>query len=359
MSKNEVINIKADLAKDMCPICKTDRYLSPNMVFLINPECYHKICESCVDRIFSLGPAPCPYPKCGKTLRKNKFKKQVFEDLAIEREVDIRKRVSGIFNKTEEDFEDLKGFNAYLEHIEEIVFNLTHDVDVEKTNKELNDYEGEHKVEILEKAMRESQKNADFDKYQELIAQLKHEKLKIQKQMEVEDLEYQKQQKQVLLDRLASNPAATSDELIQQTNSQLLKRSNLRKRQFQQLSNQLDQQFQSSNPLNKANGTDGPLEPAMTPFTPFKGDREINKRYTLLSTGTAGKDAERTTYDDPFVAKLAENKEYLSAGWRLEQVYERALDEAFMGLGCFVEQEKNEKKDIEIKEVEVKIEVAA
>ena len=76
----------------MCPICKTDKYLSPNMKFLINPECYHKICESCVDRIFSLGPAPCPYPKCGKILRKNKFKQQIFEDLIIEKEIDIRKK---------------------------------------------------------------------------------------------------------------------------------------------------------------------------------------------------------------------------------------------------------------------------
>ena len=27
--------------KDMCPICKTDRYLSPDVRFLVNPECYH------------------------------------------------------------------------------------------------------------------------------------------------------------------------------------------------------------------------------------------------------------------------------------------------------------------------------
>lgn len=68
---NETLTLSLDdQLKDMCPICKTDKYLSPNMKFLINPECYHKICESCVDRIFSLGPAPCPYPKCGKILRK-------------------------------------------------------------------------------------------------------------------------------------------------------------------------------------------------------------------------------------------------------------------------------------------------
>lgn len=212
-----------DRSKDMCPICKTDRYLSPNMVFLINPECYHKICESCVDRIFSLGPAPCPYPKCGKILRKNKFKKQVFDDLVIEREIDIRKKVGGIYNKTEEDFDTLKEFNEYLETIETIVFNLTNNIEVEKTTTDLNKYEEEHKIEILEKNMRESQRNADFVKYQELIAQLKQEKLRIQQQMELEDLEYQRQQKQVLLDKLASSNGVSSSELIAQSNSNALK----------------------------------------------------------------------------------------------------------------------------------------
>jgi CDK-activating kinase assembly factor MAT1 len=77
----------------VCPVCKSSRYLNPDMRFLINPECYHKMCESCVDRIFSSGPAPCPVAGCHKTLRKNRFRKQTFEDINVEREVDIRKRV--------------------------------------------------------------------------------------------------------------------------------------------------------------------------------------------------------------------------------------------------------------------------
>jgi len=55
------------------------------------------MCTGCVDRIFSSGPAPCPIAGCGKTLRKNRFRKQTFEDLAIEREVDIRKRVMAMY----------------------------------------------------------------------------------------------------------------------------------------------------------------------------------------------------------------------------------------------------------------------
>jgi CDK-activating kinase assembly factor MAT1 len=86
----------ADSSSDICPVCKSSRYLNPNMKFLVNPECYHKMCESCVDRIFSHGPAPCPIAGCKRTLRKAKFRTQTFEDLKVEREVDIRRRVAQV-----------------------------------------------------------------------------------------------------------------------------------------------------------------------------------------------------------------------------------------------------------------------
>ncbi|EMG46321.1 hypothetical protein G210_3440 [Candida maltosa Xu316] len=249
----------------MCPICKTDKYLSPNMRFLINPECYHKICESCVDRIFSLGPAPCPYPKCGKILRKNKFKQQIFEDLSIEKEIDIRRKVNSIYNQTEEDFATLKEFNKYLEDIEEIVFKLSNGIDVEQTESELNKYESEHKLEILERNMRESQKNDDLVKYRDSMERLKQEKLKIQKQMELEDLEYQKQQQQDLLDKM-TNSSTSSEDLIKQQQSQMAKRSNLRRKQLQNITSQLDSQFNQSNPFQKQLAEDA----SAVPFTPFQ-----------------------------------------------------------------------------------------
>lgn len=81
---------------DVCPICKQTRYFKKDLRFLINPECYHKMCESCVDRIFSQGPAPCPVAGCAKTLRKQRFRSATFADLRVEREVDIRRRVAAM-----------------------------------------------------------------------------------------------------------------------------------------------------------------------------------------------------------------------------------------------------------------------
>jgi CDK-activating kinase assembly factor MAT1 len=138
---------------DQCPVCKSDRYLNPKLRLLVS-SCYHKMCvyrsyhylsrcfnvaffrcESCIDRLFTLGPAPCPI--CNKVLRKLAFTPQTFEDLAVEKEVAVRRRITkewvfgspriphiltfwSRFNKRREDFTDLRAYNNYLEEVEDI-----------------------------------------------------------------------------------------------------------------------------------------------------------------------------------------------------------------------------------------------
>ena len=48
-------------------------------------------CDACVDAVFTRPTAPCP--ECGVALRRNLYRAQQFEDPAVEREVDIRKKV--------------------------------------------------------------------------------------------------------------------------------------------------------------------------------------------------------------------------------------------------------------------------
>ena len=93
---------------DQCPVCKSDRYLNPKLRLLVS-ACYHKMCawfhilgkyraycarrcESCIDRLFTLGPAPCPI--CNKILRKLAFTPQTFEDLTVEKEVAVRRKIA-------------------------------------------------------------------------------------------------------------------------------------------------------------------------------------------------------------------------------------------------------------------------
>jgi CDK-activating kinase assembly factor MAT1 len=63
------------------------------MQFKINPTCYHRMCDTCVDRTFGKGNNICPVAGCAKTLTFRGFRRATFEDLKVEREVDIRKRV--------------------------------------------------------------------------------------------------------------------------------------------------------------------------------------------------------------------------------------------------------------------------
>ncbi|KAI3338221.1 CDK-activating kinase assembly factor MAT1-domain-containing protein [Ustulina deusta] len=112
------------LPSDICPVCKRVRYLNTDMEFLINPECYHPMCSNCVTNIFKSGPAQCPYATCTKTLRHRGFRSAFFGDLAVEREVDIRRRVAAAYNMVEDDFETLRDYNNYLQDVEDLTFDL-------------------------------------------------------------------------------------------------------------------------------------------------------------------------------------------------------------------------------------------
>ncbi|KAI1818205.1 CDK-activating kinase assembly factor MAT1-domain-containing protein [Poronia punctata] len=124
------------LPSDFCPVCKRVRYLNTDMQFLINPECYHPMCSNCVENIFKSGPAQCPYASCTKTLRQRGFRSAFFGDLAVEREVDIRRRVAAAYNNVEDDFETLRDYNNYLQDVEDLNFALISGTDQERAAAE-------------------------------------------------------------------------------------------------------------------------------------------------------------------------------------------------------------------------------
>ncbi|TNY21455.1 CDK-activating kinase assembly factor MAT1-domain-containing protein [Rhodotorula diobovata] len=132
---------------DVCPVCRNDRYLNPKLRLMVS-KCYHKMCESCLDRLFSLGPEPCPV--CGQTIRKNQFQPQIFENLEVQKEVAVRKRTAKIFNKRPEDFSSLEAYNDYLEEYESITFSLIHSIgsDLATTEAKIRSYELQNRASI-------------------------------------------------------------------------------------------------------------------------------------------------------------------------------------------------------------------
>ncbi|CAH01717.1 Tfb3 [Kluyveromyces lactis] len=311
-----------DEKKDMCPICKTDRYLSPDMKFLINPECYHKICESCVDRIFSLGPAQCPYEGCDKILRRNKFKTQIFDDVGVEKEVDIRKRVFNVFNKTLEDFDNNQDdYDKYLEEVEDIIYNLDHGIDMEKTEERLRTYEELNKQLIMANLERSKQDVANFEQRQKFEKEMKLKKRLLEKQIEEEERANREWAKREIVNQLTVNEDA--EEVIENVKKTVKLKKSSARRKLEELNKVL-----RNNPYMTM--TNGRMKKKDTvPFTPFNGDRDLHKRYELVEN----------EYNDSFIRDLQKKKEYIASGFRADFIYDRMLTEAFMGLGCIISEE--------------------
>ena len=72
----------------------------------------------------------------------------------MDKEVDIRRRILKDFNKQEEDFESLREYNDYLEMVEDIIFNLTNNLDILETNKKIQLYKDENKDNIMKNRSR-------------------------------------------------------------------------------------------------------------------------------------------------------------------------------------------------------------
>jgi CDK-activating kinase assembly factor MAT1 len=129
-------------------------------------ECGHPICQSCVEHIFSRNANTCPYADCDRVLKKNTFWPQIFDDPLIEKENFIRKRVLKIYNFLEDDFPTLKEYNDYLEHVEEIIFKLLNNEDIEQVEEEMRNFREEHS-DTIEKNRRRL--NADDQWIKEIL----------------------------------------------------------------------------------------------------------------------------------------------------------------------------------------------
>ncbi|KAH8868979.1 hypothetical protein KSF78_0004181 [Schistosoma japonicum] len=108
----------------------------------------HSRCENCVEVLFVRGSGLCA--QCKTPIRKTNFRYQLFEDPLVQKEIDIRKKLLSDFNKREDDFDCLEEYDLYLEKIEELVYNLTNDVNVEETRRYIENYKKENK-EIIKK----------------------------------------------------------------------------------------------------------------------------------------------------------------------------------------------------------------
>lgn len=119
-----------------CPRCKTTKYRNPQLKLLVN-VCGHPLCEKCIELMFANGSAKCY--QCPTPLKRGNFKKQLFQDSQVEKDIQVRRDILRKFNKNQEAFPTLRDYNDYLEKLETVIYNLANDIDLDETNKLLDE----------------------------------------------------------------------------------------------------------------------------------------------------------------------------------------------------------------------------
>ncbi|KAK2853137.1 hypothetical protein Q7C36_008338 [Tachysurus vachellii] len=216
-----------------CPRCKTTKYRNPSLKLMVN-VCGHTLCENCVEMLFVRGSGNCV--QCDTPLRKSNFRLQLFEDPAVDKEVEIRKKVLKIYNKRDVDFHSLGEYNDYLEQVEEIVFNLTNNVDIENTKQMMEQYQRDNR-DIIQR--NKAKLTREQEELEELLL-MEQQDLEIKRlenlQEEQRHLHNKRKSKQALLDELESSHLPASLLLAQH------------KERAAQLGSQIEKQKQTVKP---------------------------------------------------------------------------------------------------------------
>ncbi|TPX09294.1 uncharacterized protein E0L32_009486 [Thyridium curvatum] len=317
---------------DVCPVCKTMRYLNKDMVFLISPACYHPMCSNCVNRLFA-APNQCPYAGCGRTLRRKEFREAFFGDLQVEREVDVRKRVARVFNRVEDDFESLDAYNEYLERVEQLTMDLVCRGDEPRraaAEAELKQWEATHRAEI-ERNRRKGER-ADEVTRSRLAAEkeaARQRRLEAARQDE-EDRLAREREREEDLDTLAAAPEGTAGRIM------LKKRGQHRRESLVAAEEAALRRAAAGGGLsirglkeNRRKGGAGAGGGADGPYDPFGGTDLAPTRYVL-----------QDGYKNPFLDRARDHYSHTSGGYSVKEYYARAMFDAFAGLGVFIEDDK-------------------
>ncbi|KAF2494886.1 CDK-activating kinase assembly factor [Lophium mytilinum] len=316
----------------MCPVCKSARYLNPDMRFLVNPECYHKMCESCVDRRFSQGPAACPIAGCKRTLRKARFRTQTFEDIKVEREVDLRREVASVFNREEDDFETLQDYNDYLEQVENVTWNLINDIDVEDTRRKMDAYKEENRRQITRNHSNAAQEAISRKAREEED----HELTRLRRADARREDELERQEKSDARKGIINKLATTKGDAASIAREG--RRAELKKSSAQRVA--LDKKRDGD---VFAAGTEN--GDAGSGFT-FKGLKKRvapppEKPYDPYGGWSAEKEyfSQQDFYDWDYLSNARTDPRHSAGGYDINDYCARALCDAFSGFGVFIEDE--------------------
>ncbi|XXH06038.1 hypothetical protein Hte_012483 [Hypoxylon texense] len=333
-----------------CPVCKRNRYLNPNIKFLINPECYHPMCDVCVTNIFSKGPAQCPYATCHKTLRQRGFRAAFFNDLRVEREVDIRQRVAAVFNMAQDDFQSLRAYNDYLQQVEDLTFDLVSGGEAERRQAEqdLLAYEQKHRDDI-EKNRKRGREVESLRRQRETAhaEAARQRRLEEQREEELARAE-EKTTNAEVMEALARGEPGTAAEITARIVAR--KRARVAEIAGSHFPSLLDSGNSTGNSTGSSSllsirglkdkaasrgGDDDAEAYYRRPYDPFAGLDLKPTRYALQPP-----EREAGAYRHPWLDDARGREDHRVPGYSAREYVARALFEAFAGLGVVVGDDK-------------------
>ncbi|KAM0264497.1 hypothetical protein ACHAQJ_000688 [Trichoderma viride] len=319
---------------EACPVCKTTRYFNKDMEFKINTECYHRMCKTCVERIFKDGPNQCPYAGCHKTLRLRGFKTAFFGDLGVEREVDIRRRVAAVFNKAEDDFESLDAYNNYLYMVECLTDDLVNGTDEarKKAEVQLSEWEAQHKAEI--ERNRKLARESDETRQKRLAVEQEAARHRRMQELQ-EDAEEKANAARFREEMLNSLQNAELGHAVEAVDRVLLKKRGQQKRDAT-----LDAVAALGGSGLSIRGLRDKRAPVLDdkPYDPFGGLDLAPQRVDLASEHLS-------QYKSEWLDITRTKEDYIVGGYSSEEYLTRALFEAFSGLGVFIADDKDIRED--------------
>jgi CDK-activating kinase assembly factor MAT1 len=216
----------------------------------------------------------------------------------------------------------LKDYNDYLNNVEDITFNLIQNIDVEVTEKKLRDYEAANKQAILDNMVRAREGAESIQARQAADIQSAQLRRLAAMREEGEARREQEEERKNLLQKLASG-VGNAEELARESQETMRLKAQHRK---QALDNDLSA-------LENANGSaftikglkkkirQGPEKP----YDPFGGMSDKRDYFTL-----------QEDYGWDYFDKLKTDALFYAGGYDVREYYNRALCEAFSGLGVFI-----------------------
>lgn len=279
-------------------------------------------------------------------MSKVQFTAQTFQDLGVEREVAVRRTVAKLFNRREDDFVDLKAYNDYLEEVEEITFNLIHEIDLPRTNAKLEQYQAAHRSAIASSAnisQQESDRQARADEEEKQAKKARAERVRQQEEAEREEREKERLEMMRELEK-----GADPDEIMEKQRRRRLERQEKQRLQELEAARREKEAAQAS-----ANGGSGAADAAdrrpwsLDMLLDFQGPLaylddasalfEVRKTPAALGGLEGVKGA--TGYEDPWLSASWVTKEqiarYRAGGYDWErQVWTRGIRAACECIGA-------------------------